>query len=63
MGKYRTQQLFICPYCNIAGWFKRGQRDKHISKSHPDKESIHGTGIKETFAGMTSTSPNKDPNR
>ncbi len=52
MGKYRTQQLFVCPYCNIAGWFKRGQRDKHISKSHADKKPIPGTGIEERFAEM-----------
>lgn len=63
MGKYRTQQLFICPYCNIAGWLKRGQRDKHISKSHPDKESIIGTGIKEVFAEMDKASSNKDSYR
>ncbi len=49
MGKYRTQQLFICPYCNLAGWFKRGQRDKHISKRHPDKPFVYGSGIKELF--------------
>ncbi len=52
MGKYRTQQLFVCPYCNIAGWFRRGQRDSHISKSHKDKQSISGTGIDERLAGM-----------
>lgn len=49
MGKYRTQQLFVCPYCNIAGWFKRGQRDKHVSKSHAGKAPVHGTGLKERF--------------
>lgn len=47
MGKYRTQQLFICPYCNIAGWFKKGQRDAHIVKSHPDKPIVKGSGHKE----------------
>jgi hypothetical protein len=52
MGKYRTQQLFVCPYCNIAGWFRRGQRDNHINKSHKDKQSISGTGIDERLAGM-----------
>ena len=52
MGKYRTQQLFVCPYCNIAGWFKRGQRDKHISKSHPDKPFVCGPGVDERFARM-----------
>lgn len=52
MGKYRTQQLFVCPYCNIAGWLKRGQRDGHINKSHPDKPVIYGTGIEERFAEM-----------
>jgi hypothetical protein len=49
MGKYRTQQLFVCPYCNIAGWFRRGQRDKHVSKSHAGKAPVYGTGIKERF--------------
>lgn len=47
LGKYRTRQLFMCPYCNIVGWFKRGDRDAHIKKSHPGKPSINGSGYKE----------------
>jgi len=49
MGKYRTQQLFTCPYCSLAGWFRRGQRDKHISKSHPGKPQIYDTGVNKRF--------------
>lgn len=52
MGKYRTQELFCCPYCRIAGFFKRGQRDNHIRKSHPGKLPIEGSGITEKL-GLT----------
>lgn len=55
MGKYRTEQLFMCPYCSIAGFFKRGQRDAHVSKSHPDKPKVEGTGIQEVLQRIRST--------
>lgn len=46
MGKYRTKQCYFCPYCNLIGWFKRGDRDAHVKKSHPDKPKVEGSGIK-----------------
>ena len=49
MGKYRTQTLFMCPYCSAAGFFRRGQRDAHIKKSHPGEKEIKGTGWDETL--------------
>lgn len=62
MGKYRTQTLYVCPYCNIAGWFKRGQRDAHVSKSHSGEEPIKGTGIGERLEKIRSA-PNKTRRR
>lgn len=60
MGKYRTQQLFMCPYCDIAGWFKRGERDAHIAKSHPDKSAIKGTGYKEWLQRFSASEENNE---
>jgi hypothetical protein len=54
MGKYRTKTLYVCPYCNIAGWFARGQRDAHVKKSHPGKKKIEGTGIQERIEKIRS---------
>jgi hypothetical protein len=55
MSKYRTQTLFMCPYCSIAGFFKRGQRDAHVRNSHPDKLKIEGTGWDEKLRKFRST--------
>ena len=37
MSKYRTQNFVRCPYCNMAGFSKKGQMVAHIKKSHSDK--------------------------
>jgi len=55
MGKYRTQTLFMCPYCSAAGFFRRGQRDAHVKKSHPDQKKLKGTGWDETLKKLRET--------
>ena len=44
MGKYRTQQVYFCPYCSLAGWLTHTARDNHVRKSHAGKPIPKGVG-------------------
>jgi uncharacterized C2H2 Zn-finger protein len=37
MGRPRHFEVYFCPYCNIAGWRRKGEIVAHVKKSHGKK--------------------------
>ena len=32
--KHITQDMYHCPFCNLAGWQRKGEFEAHLRKSH-----------------------------